>query len=124
MSDRTGTEAGIQPVARMTVPMLAVLAVLMSGDDLYGLRIAEATAMRTGTIYPILARFERAGWITSKWEEKKGPGEKNDPGAKRKYYTLTPGGRQCAMKALKEREEALARANPSGSVLPRSVFGH
>jgi PadR family transcriptional regulator, regulatory protein PadR len=118
------SEASIQPITRMTVPMLSVLAALVSGDGWYGLRIAEATAMRTGSVYPILARFERAGWVTSTWEDKQDPAEKSDPGAKRKYYRLTPEGRERALIALRLREEALAKADQTSFTLSRSVFGH
>jgi PadR family transcriptional regulator, regulatory protein PadR len=114
----------IQPITRMTIPMLSVLAALVDGEGWYGLRIAEATAMRTGTVYPILARFERAGWVTSTWEDKEDPGEKNDPGAKRKYYHLTPEGRESAVAALRLREKALAKPYQPSVALPRSVFGY
>jgi PadR family transcriptional regulator, regulatory protein PadR len=113
-----------QPITRMTTPMLAVLAALVNGEGWYGLRIAEATAMRTGTVYPILARFERAGWVTSTWEDKDDPDEKNDPGAKRRYYRLTPEGRESALAALRLREKALAREYQTSVTLSRSVFGH
>jgi DNA-binding PadR family transcriptional regulator len=96
----------------MTIPVLAVLAVLAAltdgGGGWYGLRIAEATALRTGTVYPILARLEQAGWVTSSWEDD-GRGGRNDPGARRKYYQLTPEGRNRALAALQLREQALAK---------------
>ena len=118
------SEATIHPITRMTVPMLAVLAALVDSESWYGLRIAEATAMRTGTVYGILARFERAGWVVSAWEDKEDPGERKDPGAKRKYYRLTPEGRERALIALRMREEALAKAGQTPFTLSRSVFGH
>ncbi len=114
----------IQPITRMTIPMLSVLAALVDGEGWYGLRIAEATAMRTGTVYPILARLEQAGWVTSTWEDKEDPAEKNDPGAKRKYYQLTPEGRESALAALRLREKALAKSHQTSITLSRSVFGH
>jgi PadR family transcriptional regulator PadR len=39
-----------------------------------------------GTLYPLLARLEEAGLVTTRWE----PGEQ---GPSRKYYGLTPAGR-------------------------------
>jgi PadR family transcriptional regulator PadR len=116
--------ANIRPITRMTIPMLAVLAVLVDGDGWFGLRIAEATAMRTGTVYPILARLEAADWVTSTWEDKDDPGENRDPGAKRKYYQLTPQGRESALAALRLREKALAKSHHASVAQPRSVFGH
>jgi DNA-binding PadR family transcriptional regulator len=99
----------------MTIPMLAVLAALTDGGGgWYGLRIAGATALRTGTVYPLLTRLERAGWVTATWEDKNSPDEKKDPGARRKYYQLTPQGRENALRALRQREEALARFRSPG----------
>jgi PadR family transcriptional regulator, regulatory protein PadR len=97
-------------ITRMTIPMLMVLSALVDGKDGYGLRIAQVTEMRTGTVYPILARFERAGWVTASWEDKDDPGEKHDPGARRKYYRLTPEGRENAVAALRRREKSLTVA--------------
>lgn len=121
--NNSNLKTSIQPINRMTIPMLSVLATLINGEGWYGLRIAEATAMATGTVYPILARFERAGWLESTWEDKEDPDEENDSGARRKYYRLTPDGRERARTALKLRHEALAKANQT-SVALRSVLGH
>ena len=112
----------IQPITRMTIPMLSVLAVLVDGDGWYGLRIAQAAGMRTGTVYPILARFERAGWVSSTWEDKEDPEEKNDPGARRKYFHLTSEGRDNALAALRLREKALAGPRPV-LARPQSALG-
>lgn len=43
--------------------------------------------LKEGTIYPILARLDRDGLVRSEWAE-------SDQGPPRKYYTLTPQGRQ------------------------------
>jgi len=109
----TGGRDEVQPITRITMPMLAVLAVLLDEERSYGLRIAEAAGLRTGTTYPILSRLERAGWAASGWEDKDDPGEQRDPGAQRKYYWLTPEGRARAAAVLKAREETLARINVS-----------
>jgi PadR family transcriptional regulator PadR len=44
-------------------------------------------SIKEGTIYPILARLDRDGLVRSEWVE-------SDQGPPRKYYTLTPLGRQ------------------------------
>ena len=46
-----------------------------------------AVSLREGTIYPILARLDRDGLVRSEWVE-------SVQGPPRKYYTLTPSGRQ------------------------------
>lgn len=71
---------------------LAILASLWS-DRLYGLDILrrlEADSdlvLAEGTIYPILNRLKRDGWIESKWVE-------SEAGHPRKYYWLTAAGRR------------------------------
>lgn len=71
---------------------LAILASLWS-ERLYGLDILrrlEADSdlvVAEGTIYPILNRLKRDGWIDSKWVESQG-------GHPRKYYWPTAAGRR------------------------------
>lgn len=69
---------------------LCVLGVLASGEY-YGYAIAQRLEqaglgqIKGGTLYPLLARLEEAGLVTSQWAMgEQGPG--------RKYYTLTPQG--------------------------------
>jgi DNA-binding PadR family transcriptional regulator len=124
----TAADADVRPITRMTDQMLAVLSVLLGSDDekgQYGQRVAAATALRTGTVYPILVRFERAGWVTSRWEDPDDPSELRDSGARRKYYKLTSEGRERARAAVNARREALAKAGMSFPVAlpPSSVFG-
>lgn len=49
---------------RASPQMNAVLDALRSGAT-YGLEVARQTGLKTGTIYPILHRLERAGWVRS-----------------------------------------------------------
>ncbi|QXJ23352.1 PadR family transcriptional regulator [Actinomadura graeca] len=124
----TGGATEVRPLARMTDQMLAVLSVLLVSDGekgQYGQAISAATALRTGTVYPILVRFERAGWVTSRWEDRDDPGEARDSGAPRKYYKLTSEGRERARSALEVRREALAKAGLPFPLAPppSSVFG-
>src|SRR5579872_4592203 len=35
----------------------------------YGMQLIKATALPGGTLYPIMARLEAAGWVTGDWEE-------------------------------------------------------
>jgi len=46
-----------------------------------------SVSLKEGTIYPILARLDRDGLVRSEWVE-------SDQGPPRKYYALTPAGRQ------------------------------
>jgi DNA-binding MarR family transcriptional regulator len=52
----------------------------------------ELTGLPSGTIYPILRRFERNGLVRSRWEN---PQEaRNEGRPRRRYYELTPAGRE------------------------------
>lgn len=82
---------------RLSTTTKLVLDALLTADALYGLQICRTTGLATGTVHPILARLERAGWATSDWEA-------IDPSAAgrpaRRYYRLTPEGAHAATRAL------------------------
>ena len=72
---------------RMTKPTSAVLDALLECDR-YGFDIMDRTGLKSGTLYPILGRLERAGWIVGEWE--KTPEDLGRP--RRKYYRMTAQG--------------------------------
>lgn len=77
---------------RLTMVLADVLDVIMSApvdDPAWGLRICELTGHGSGTVYPALDRLMKAGWITDSWEY---PVPANRP--RRRFYTITPTGRQ------------------------------
>lgn len=71
---------------------LAVLSLLERRES-YGLEILNALSsgssfeVSEGSIYPLLKRLEKADKIISRWVEAE------DGGARRKYYSLSPGGK-------------------------------
>jgi PadR family transcriptional regulator PadR len=75
----------------MTTAVAKVIAALLAdvGADRYGLELMRATGLASGTLYPILTRLERAGWVSADWED-------IDPVAEgrpsRRYYRLTAHG--------------------------------
>jgi DNA-binding PadR family transcriptional regulator len=83
----------------MTIPTQRVLAALLADParELYGLEIGEAAGLPSGTVHPILARLEGAGWLESRWEEIE-PSAAGRPA--RRYYRFTPDGAQLAKMAL------------------------
>lgn len=83
----------------MTLQTIAVLQAMLEAPTHahYGLQIAGKTHLPTGTIYPILARLEKAGWVSSTWETRD-PTELERP--RRRLYTLTGSGAQRAREAL------------------------
>lgn len=72
----------------MTGPTLKVLGMLMScsTEGLSGSNISQAAQIASGTLYPILFRLERAGWLTSEWEDVV-PSEVKRP--RKRLYRLT-----------------------------------
>jgi PadR family transcriptional regulator, regulatory protein PadR len=92
---------------RMTLATLQVLSILV--DDVrakhYGLELSKRAGFKPGTIYPILARLEEAGWVTSAWED-------IDPAIEgrplRRYYQLSLDGAERARRALTDAQRSLA----------------
>src|SRR5688572_17527465 len=83
----------------LTQQTQAVLAALLEGrgDVKYGLEIAKEAGLASGTIYPILARLERAGWVESEWEDI----DPHEAGRRRRrYYRLTGEGEHVAHREL------------------------
>ncbi len=76
----------------------AILQALANGYQ-YGFDIMDITGLPSGTVYPALRRLEETGFIDSKWEK---PGiaqrEQRPP---RKYYDLTPDGKEALAEAIK-----------------------
>ena len=58
-------------------------------------RLAQAPnlAASEGTVYPLLRRLRKVGWLETYWEE-------SDSGPPRQYYRLSPEGREY-LKALR-----------------------
>ena len=84
---------------RMTIPTQRVLEALLEDPmrELYGIEIGTAADLRSGTVHPILARLERLGWLTSRWEDIDASAEGRPP---RRYYALTAEGVPAARTAL------------------------
>ena len=117
-TSRTDDRAGIARELKRGSLELIVLH-LLDPREAYGYEIVSKVTDRTngglgitdGTLYPVLYRLERAGWVDVRWET---PAR----GVPRKYYRLTPAGREelarlkgewqafvSAMAALLEPEE-------------------
>ncbi len=94
---------------RMTTSVLKVVAALLAEADSerYGLQLMQDTGLPSGTLYPILVRLERAGWVASRWEEV-------DPAAEgrptRRYYRLTGEGAVEARREVALMRHQMSRA--------------
>ncbi|MCZ7437817.1 helix-turn-helix transcriptional regulator [Micromonospora sp. WMMC241] len=94
---------------RLTPQTTQLLALLLATptEPRYGRDLARETGLKTGTVHPILARLELAGWIDSFWED---PAEHEDQGRpRRRYYRLTDDGERAARAALADTARQSAR---------------
>ena len=111
-------------VAASTVPL--VLAILEEGESYGYALIKEVHALSSGKVtwtegmlYPVLHRLERLGHVEARWETA-------DSGRRRKYYRITPQGRdqlaeerrqwQAVDSTLRGIWQALALPVPAGGL--------
>ena len=66
---------------------------------LAGADIMKATGLASGTLYPILLRFENYGLLESDWENESAASLGRP---RRRFYSITPDGRAVAREALAE----------------------
>ncbi len=97
---------------RITLQTLQVLRALLDGptDEHYGLKISKDSGLPTGSIYPILARLEAAGWVTSAWED---IDESAEGRRRRRYYQLTDEGAEMARREVENVQQRLSPTSPS-----------
>ncbi len=63
----------------------------------YGLEICKAVGLASGTVHPLLYKFEELGWLESRFEQID-PADAGRP--RRRFYRLTPDGAEFAHQAL------------------------
>ena len=84
----------------MTLQTQLVLRAMLADPaaEHYGLQLCAETGLPSGTIYPIVIRLEKFGWVVSSWED---PAEHITQGRpRRRYYRLTHEGAEQARDAL------------------------
>jgi PadR family transcriptional regulator PadR len=86
---------------RVTGPLLKLLNAFLEAPsaEFYGLELARTTGLKSGTLYPLLDRLEREGWVRSRWEKTE-PSDQGRP--RRRFYALTGTGRHEAQQVLIE----------------------
>ncbi len=93
------------------LPLLVLT--LLAEDESYGyelvgrLQDSGLAGITTGTVYPVLTRLEREGWLGSRLVS-------SDAGPARKYYRPTPAG-------LAHREESQAAWESLSAVVSRTL---
>jgi PadR family transcriptional regulator, regulatory protein PadR len=102
---------------RMTTQTLAVLSTILIDPDTdwYGLELSKRSGLKPGTIYPILDRLLKAGWLERHWEDID-PAVEGRP--RRRLYRLTHVGAPAARQALGEHLASLHQAEPAESFKP------
>lgn len=105
----------MEPLSRITDATVDVLrALLDSHGPVWGLALVKTAGRPAGSVYPILERLERAGWLESEWEQ-----DASRPGPRRRYYTLSEGGAVAARQAIAVRVARTAKVSaqsPSSTV--------
>lgn len=93
----------------MTTQTLQLISLLLSEPELewYGLQLASEAALKSGSVYVVLARLEQAGWLSSRWEEIN-PAVEGRP--RRRLYKLTGEGLRAATQAMDDHLAALTPA--------------
>ncbi len=86
---------------RLTTTVARVLREFLEtpSEPCYGFDLMRATGLASGTLYVILARLERAGWLTSDKEDINPVAVKRPA---RRFYRLTSDGAPAARQDLAE----------------------
>lgn len=99
-------------MVRLSPQTLSVLRVLSESTTpwRYGYDLSRLTGLKSGTLYPILARMHDSGWLETKWEQPSEPGR-----PPRHLYRITATGRAQARKVIdvpgRSRAKRLAYGN-------------
>jgi PadR family transcriptional regulator PadR len=93
------------PTVRLSHQSLRVLRAFVDAfsedvrAEMAGAELMRVARVSSGTLYPILLRFEKAGLLESRWEEAT-PESLGRP--RRRFYRMTQAGAQVAHDALGE----------------------
>ncbi|BCJ41027.1 PadR family transcriptional regulator [Actinoplanes ianthinogenes] len=104
----------------MTAALAGVIQVFLDDPaaERYGLDIMQATGCPSGTVYPILMRLHRAGWLESHWEEID-PSLAGRPA--RRWHRLTPDAATTARTELAAYRQRHATAGAAVKARPTWV---
>jgi DNA-binding PadR family transcriptional regulator len=84
----------VKPLSLSAVAVLSAV----SRSVRYGFDIMDATELPSGTVYPVLGRLERDGYVRSKWESQAvAQREKRPP---RRYYEITASGSRALIASV------------------------
>lgn len=101
----------MEPLTRITAATIDVLSALIDGgESVWGLQVIKQTGRPPGSVYPILDRLERSGWVHSEWET-----DNERSGPRRRFYALTAEGADAARAALESFAAKQARTGAPAS---------
>jgi DNA-binding PadR family transcriptional regulator len=84
-------------VKSLSLSSVAVLSAVSRGIR-HGFDMMDATALPSGTVYPVLGRLERDGYVKSRWESQAiAQREKRPP---RRYYVITASGSKVLAQSI------------------------
>lgn len=81
--------------SRQTEALLAALLGAVSRWR-HGYDLSSETGLKSGTLYPILMRLERQGWLEARWEDEPAPGK-----PRRHLYRLAALGTEEALSVMR-----------------------
>ena len=86
---------------RISTQTLSVLEALLARPSQWhhGYAISRGTGVPSGTLYPILMRLEKLGWLETRWEDEAPQGR-----PPRHLYRLSVDGREWAREELRSAE--------------------
>ena len=101
---------------KLTAPLERVLRAFLAdlSAQNYGYDLMKAARLPSGTLYPMLARLEEQGLVTSEWEPQREYSAGRPP---RKYYQLTGDGIRVARLELAQASGS-ARRTADGTARP------
>ena len=110
----------MSPKAYLSYSATVILQAL-ANDYQYGFDIMDITGLPSGTVYPALRRLEQTGLIDSKWEKAGIAQREQRP--PRKYYELTPDGKDALAEAVKRYRLLEGLSPPAAKVRPTRERG-
>ena len=95
-------------IQRKTLSTLLLLRALLEyqGEPAYGYDLMKRADLKSGTLYPLLARLEQGGYLTSRCEQNPSPQSGRPP---RRLYLLTEEGRSFAEAEVVKSERIRSR---------------
>jgi PadR family transcriptional regulator, regulatory protein PadR len=105
---------------KLTGPLERVLTAFLADPSAphYGYDLMKAANLPSGTLYPMLARLQQQGLVTSEWQMQAGDAGGRPP---RKYYKLTGDGIRVARLELAQSAMAAHAASRTRSAGGRTA---